>query len=98
MTPAEEMACRVLKLSPGDEVPERRWRVAVDIAECVLAAFQAESLPTQTRASQTTQSPRTIAKLKGYTGDTCQDCGNLSMVRNGTCLKCDTCGSTSGCS
>jgi ribonucleoside-diphosphate reductase alpha chain len=38
------------------------------------------------------------ARLKGYTGDMCQECGQATMVRNGTCLKCMTCGSTSGCS
>ncbi|MCC6867015.1 MAG: hypothetical protein IT280_13320, partial [Ignavibacteria bacterium] len=38
------------------------------------------------------------AKQKGYTGDICQSCGSLTMVRNGTCLKCVTCGETSGCS
>jgi ribonucleoside-diphosphate reductase alpha chain len=38
------------------------------------------------------------AKLKGYTGDICQTCGQATMVRNGTCLKCMTCGETSGCS
>ena len=41
---------------------------------------------------------RTEAKLKGYEGDCCSECGNYTMVRNGTCMKCDTCGSTSGCS
>jgi ribonucleoside-diphosphate reductase alpha chain len=35
---------------------------------------------------------------KGYTGDVCTECQSLTMVRNGTCLKCMTCGSTSGCS
>ena len=38
------------------------------------------------------------ARLKGYTGEACGECGSFTMVRNGTCLKCDTCGSTSGCS
>ncbi len=38
------------------------------------------------------------ARMKGYEGDPCEECGNLTMVRNGTCLKCDTCGATSGCS
>ena len=41
---------------------------------------------------------RTEARMKGYEGDNCGECGNYTMVRNGTCLKCDTCGSTSGCS
>ncbi|HSF93868.1 MAG TPA: vitamin B12-dependent ribonucleotide reductase, partial [Thermohalobaculum sp.] len=38
------------------------------------------------------------ARMKGYEGDPCGDCGNMTLVRNGTCMKCDTCGSTSGCS
>ena len=38
------------------------------------------------------------ARLKGYAGDACGDCGNFTLVRNGTCLKCDTCGATTGCS
>jgi ribonucleoside-diphosphate reductase alpha chain len=38
------------------------------------------------------------ARLKGYEGDACGNCGNFTLVRGGTCLKCDTCGSTSGCS
>ncbi|MEE8204363.1 MAG: vitamin B12-dependent ribonucleotide reductase [Alphaproteobacteria bacterium] len=38
------------------------------------------------------------ARMKGYEGDPCEECGNLTMVRNGTCLKCDSCGATSGCS
>ena len=41
--------------------------------------------------------PRT-ARLKGYEGDPCPVCGHLTLVRNGTCLKCETCGSTTGCS
>ena len=38
------------------------------------------------------------ARIKGYEGEACQECGNFTLVRNGTCMKCDTCGSTSGCS
>jgi ribonucleoside-diphosphate reductase alpha chain len=38
------------------------------------------------------------ARMKGYEGDSCGECGNFTLLRNGTCLKCDTCGSTSGCS
>jgi ribonucleoside-diphosphate reductase alpha chain len=41
---------------------------------------------------------RAEARMKGYEGESCSECGNFTMVRNGTCLKCDTCGSTSGCS
>ena len=38
------------------------------------------------------------ARMKGFEGDPCNDCGNFTLVRNGTCLKCTTCGATSGCS
>jgi ribonucleoside-diphosphate reductase alpha chain len=40
----------------------------------------------------------TRAREMGFTGDICPDCGSMTMVRNGTCLKCTTCGSTTGCS
>ncbi|MBX9976873.1 MAG: vitamin B12-dependent ribonucleotide reductase, partial [Alphaproteobacteria bacterium] len=49
-------------------------------------------------AAVTAGDQRAQAKLKGYQGDACGDCGNFTMVRNGTCLKCMTCGATSGCS
>ncbi|HEY0311390.1 MAG TPA: hypothetical protein VGC56_02740, partial [Allosphingosinicella sp.] len=38
------------------------------------------------------------ARARGYEGDPCPECQNLTLVRNGTCLKCDTCGGTTGCS
>jgi ribonucleoside-diphosphate reductase alpha chain len=41
---------------------------------------------------------RAEAKAKGYEGEMCSECMNFTLVRNGTCLKCDTCGSTTGCS
>jgi len=41
---------------------------------------------------------RTKAKMQGYEGEACGDCGNYTLVRNGTCMKCNTCGATSGCS
>jgi ribonucleoside-diphosphate reductase alpha chain len=43
-------------------------------------------------------SPSEVARLKGYEGDPCSECGQFTMVRNGTCLKCITCGTTTGCS
>ncbi|HMV45883.1 MAG TPA: hypothetical protein PKD50_25410, partial [Leptospiraceae bacterium] len=41
---------------------------------------------------------REKAKIQGYTGDSCVECGSFQMVRNGSCLKCNSCGSTTGCS
>jgi ribonucleoside-diphosphate reductase alpha chain len=40
---------------------------------------------------------RAAAKARGYEGEACPECQNFTMVRNGTCLKCDTCGGTTGC-
>jgi ribonucleoside-diphosphate reductase alpha chain len=52
----------------------------------------------QAVATRKLVSKTAIARLKGYEGDPCTDCGQLTLVRNGTCLKCQTCGATSGCS
>ena len=41
---------------------------------------------------------RAKARMQGYEGDPCGECGSYTLVRNGTCLKCNTCGGTSGCS
>ncbi|MGD9804226.1 MAG: vitamin B12-dependent ribonucleotide reductase [Hyphomicrobiaceae bacterium] len=49
-------------------------------------------------AALTVAERRQEARVKGYEGESCQECGNFTLVRNGTCLKCDTCGGTSGCS
>jgi ribonucleoside-diphosphate reductase alpha chain len=46
----------------------------------------------------TTLDARTKARMQGYEGDPCGECGNYTLVRNGTCMKCNTCGSTTGCS
>ena len=41
---------------------------------------------------------RAEAKAKGHEGEMCGECGNFTLVRDGTCMKCDTCGATTGCS
>jgi ribonucleoside-diphosphate reductase alpha chain len=41
---------------------------------------------------------RRVARERGYTGDICASCGSSQMRRNGTCLKCDACRETTGCS
>lgn len=46
----------------------------------------------------TLNDPVAKARERGYTGDICPECQSMTMVRNGTCLKCTTCGSTTGCS
>ncbi|PWL35034.1 MAG: vitamin B12-dependent ribonucleotide reductase, partial [Marivita sp. XM-24bin2] len=53
---------------------------------------------TTTSASIPAMTAVTRAKMQGYEGEACGDCGNYTLVRNGTCMKCNTCGGTSGCS
>jgi len=38
------------------------------------------------------------ARIKGYEGDPCPTCSSFTLIRNGTCMKCHTCGGTTGCS
>ena len=51
-----------------------------------------------TSAGMTKADKRAEARMKGYEGEACPECANFTLVRNGTCMKCDTCGSTTGCS
>jgi len=53
---------------------------------------------TQSAPKVTELDARTKARMQGYEGDSCGECGNYTLVRNGTCMKCNTCGATSGCS
>lgn len=45
-----------------------------------------------------TRTQREIAQAQGYTGDACDRCLSFSMRRSGTCMTCDACGTTTGCS
>ena len=57
-----------------------------------------QALGTVVLTNRSTKNGSALAKLKGYEGDPCGECGQLTLVRNGTCLKCLSCGATSGCS
>ena len=62
------------------------------------AAFSAEVQEEVKLAVDSRLEQVRMAKAKGYEGDSCGECGNFTLVRNGTCMKCVTCGATSGCS
>jgi ribonucleoside-diphosphate reductase alpha chain len=63
------------------------------------ATVALEHLPwTQADARAHAAEKRAEARAKGYEGEACGECGNFTLLRNGTCMKCDTCGSTTGCS
>ena len=69
--------------------PEQKLSPAQALEQMQWAKQDARSAAAEKRAE---------AKAKGYEGEACGECGNFTLVRNGTCLKCDTCGSTTGCS
>jgi ribonucleoside-diphosphate reductase alpha chain len=68
---------------------------AVTAAEVQSLGFLA---PAPATGAATVADRRAEAKMKGYVGEACPECANFTLVRNGTCLKCDTCGGTTGCS
>ncbi|MBL8568469.1 MAG: vitamin B12-dependent ribonucleotide reductase [Phreatobacter sp.] len=73
--------------------------VAAAVSPALTALFdQAVEAAPEVKAERSTADRRAEAKLRGYVGDACPECSNFTLVRNGTCLKCDTCGSTTGCS
>jgi ribonucleoside-diphosphate reductase alpha chain len=63
-----------------------------------LEAMQWSKAGSAAAAAPSKAERRAEAKAKGYEGEMCSECGNFTLVRNGTCMKCDTCGSTTGCS
>ena len=78
-------------------VPETAQTASAAGGTVAMAA--STSVATGVVASATSQlDARTKAKMQGYEGEACGDCGNYTLVRNGTCMKCNTCGATSGCS
>jgi len=77
-------------------------RAGVEATLSAVGAQVAAIETAMTRSSPGTRDTRAQraleARLKGFEGDNCGACGNFTLVRNGTCMKCNTCGSTSGCS
>jgi len=81
----------------------RQHRAQVEPEQRLSSAQALDTLPwakpdTKTEARAVAAEKRAEAKAKGYEGESCGECGNFTLVRNGTCMKCDTCGSTTGCS
>jgi ribonucleoside-diphosphate reductase alpha chain len=72
-------------------------RVAAQIAGSGVVAAAASADVTAV-AVAAPMDARAKAKMQGYEGEACGECGNYTLVRNGTCMKCNTCGGTSGCS
>jgi len=89
----------VLNTATGESATEVEARdVKQETTYEVKTAIGSSSTTTTVSKKDVRASRAMEARIKGYEGDACTECGNFTMVRNGTCLKCDTCGTTSGCS
>jgi ribonucleoside-diphosphate reductase alpha chain len=78
------------KLSPAEKLERLPWtEPQQEVEPQVESRAEAKAHAAERRAE---------AKARGYEGEMCGECGNFTLVRNGTCLKCDTCGGTTGCS
>jgi ribonucleoside-diphosphate reductase alpha chain len=80
-------------VAPAGAVEQGFARAAAVRQVTVLEAVEAKYAAPPAKADQIR-----LARLLGYEGDACGECGQFTLVRNGTCLKCMTCGATSGCS
>jgi ribonucleoside-diphosphate reductase alpha chain len=78
--------------------PEQKLSPAEQLEQQQLAHARSDAADPRVSARAIAAEKRAEAKAKGYEGEACGECGNFTLLRNGTCLKCDTCGSTTGCS
>ncbi|MFA6978116.1 MAG: vitamin B12-dependent ribonucleotide reductase [Ignavibacteriaceae bacterium] len=85
----EVISERVIELDKS-EVPSYSYNLATTKQKSVQKQGTSPSYSLKNKVQEAIE--------KGYTGDVCLECQSMTMVRNGTCLKCMTCGSTSGCS
>ena len=78
---------------PAAEEAEARHPIGFAIETLEPPVATAQAAPVRDAAAKVRD-----AKILGFTGDSCGECGSMKMVRNGTCVKCIDCGSTTGCS
>jgi hypothetical protein len=84
----------------GSESPREPARGLHTVAQAMQSQIQVlePRLQEQNRPEQSELAKIAQARIKGYEGDPCASCGSFTLVRNGTCMKCHTCGGTTGCS
>ncbi|MCR9127782.1 MAG: vitamin B12-dependent ribonucleotide reductase [Rhodobacteraceae bacterium] len=85
-------------LQGGQTVMAHGLSAAADPVAALQTLVPSVTAAAAATASVTAMDARTKARMQGYEGEACGECGNYTLVRNGTCMKCNTCGGTSGCS
>ncbi|MBX3730396.1 MAG: intein-containing adenosylcobalamin-dependent ribonucleoside-diphosphate reductase [Candidatus Sumerlaeia bacterium] len=96
--PAPSTHMRPGREESSDEVDVRPLRNTAPPPKTGKPVTPADVKPRSTAAVIPQAEQVRIARLKGYEGDPCTTCGSFTLVRNGVCLKCETCGGTTGCS
>ena len=95
----QEMAVGLARPKADVSVAELAQQLSDQLAIRAKARAAKEGIADTPASSRSQAADRAAeARVKGYEGENCRECGNFTLVRNGTCLKCDTCGGTSGCS
>ena len=90
--------------APGVNLPSLPTGTPLPFPESLATGVPVASAPAPVpvlvtvSGARATVSAAQAAREKGYTGDPCPECGHLTLVRNGACMKCQTCGATTGCS
>ncbi|WP_306589480.1 adenosylcobalamin-dependent ribonucleoside-diphosphate reductase [Geothrix sp. 21YS21S-4] len=103
---ADQIVNAATGLRPGTQAPGLAGALPVLPTGTPLPFPEAENTPQPAlqpvavgaTKTATAASAARAAREKGYTGDPCPECGHLTLVRNGACMKCQTCGATTGCS
>ena len=93
----EEILLRKLKPSEEQELADEVEKQSKK-KQIISVKSEEPVVKVKTVAEDDAETDYDRAKQLGYTGDSCPECGSMTMIRNGTCLKCMTCGSTTGCS
>ena len=87
------MIAKFIRIDPEPTTDEKKGTPVIPMLE-----RQSTTAPAGIGAQPETKADKIrIAKQKGYEGDMCHRCFNFTLVRSGSCTKCDTCGETSGC-
>ena len=102
---SHSMETSVSHLGNGKLKKEESFALVNDYDTAATASFSSQKpqnspLLEKETSNQTLLQEKEVntARLKGYEGDACGECGQFTLVRNGSCLKCISCGSTTGCS
>lgn len=93
--PAESCECQANTFADFFLVPDH-LAIKYDDAATIAVLCLVTDEEAARRLDEAKSSRKIIFPL--YEGNMCGECSNLTLVRKGTCMTCDTCGSINSCS